>query len=60
MMEVYAYLKEVNCSALDFSVHASVHQVMFKNFIYLEKWFKTTTQVNTLAVKTIPEAYLFE
>lgn len=54
-MEVYAYIKEVNCSGLDFSVHASVHKVVFKNFIYLEKWLKTTTQVNTLAAETIPE-----
>lgn len=60
MMEVYAYIKEVNCSGLDFSVHASVHKVVFKNFIYLEKWLKTTTQVNTLAAETIPETYLFE
>lgn len=37
MVEVYAYIKEVNCSALDFSVHASVHKVVFKNFIYLEE-----------------------
>lgn len=42
MIEVYAYIKEVNRSALDFSVHASVHKVVFKNVIYLEKWFKTT------------------
>lgn len=37
MMAVYAYIKEVNYSALDFSIHASVHKVMFKNSIYLEK-----------------------
>lgn len=59
-MEVFPYIKEVDCSALTFPVYASVHKVMFYNFIYLEKWFKTTTQVNTLAVKTIPEAYIFE
>lgn len=60
MMEVYAYIKKVNHSALDFSLHASVHKVVFKNFICLEKQFKTTTHINTLAVKTIPESCLFE
>lgn len=60
MIEAFAYIQEVNRSALDFSVHASVHKVVFKNGIYLEKRFKTTTQVNTHAVKTITEAYLFE
>ena len=36
-MEVYAYIKEVNYSALHFSIHASVHKVVFKNFIYFGK-----------------------
>ena len=36
-MEVYAYVKEVNYSAVDFSIRASVHKMVFKNFIYLEK-----------------------
>lgn len=53
-MEVYDYIKEVNHSALGSSVHASVYQMEFKNFIYLEKYFKLATQVNTLAAETIP------
>lgn len=34
-MDIYTHIKEVNCLALDFYVHASVHKVVFKNFIYL-------------------------
>lgn len=37
MMEVYAYIKEVNYSALHLSIHASVHKVVFKIFIYFGK-----------------------
>lgn len=37
MTEGFAYVKEVDCSAPDFPVHASVHKVVFNNFIYLGK-----------------------
>lgn len=60
MIEAYAAIKEVHCSALDFSVHASVHKGVFKKVTYLETWFKATTQFNSHAVKTIREGCLFE
>lgn len=58
MTEGFAYVKEVDCSAPDFPVHASVHKVVFNNFIYLEK--KPPHKLTHLQFKTIPEAYIFE
>lgn len=44
-------IKEVNCSAPDFYVHASIYKVVFKNVIYLGNGLKPPHKLTHLQLK---------